>query len=236
MTERNDYIFVTQKNCISNDKEGRMIERNFIEIQGAFLVKIRDNTFNGIIGENAFEHIYKFLEVVSPIKINRDHKWSDELGDGKLKEETLLHKVKVKESFGNATPGLMKLCAWLINSFGNFHELDYNVLVKLQECWWKINAHEVAPFTRLESYDQRPYANIKTEKGHEERMDDPILESSVSKIRRFKMIKYSFNADEEYIAIKESKYLNHSEENLDAYRELLRIINEGWVVATPNDE
>ncbi|GJX49915.1 hypothetical protein Tco_0276760 [Tanacetum coccineum] len=47
-----------------------MIERNFVEIQGAFLVKIRDDTFNGIIGENAFEHINKFLEVVEPIKIN----------------------------------------------------------------------------------------------------------------------------------------------------------------------
>ncbi|GJW07221.1 hypothetical protein Tco_1569644 [Tanacetum coccineum] len=70
MTERNDYISVTRKNWISNDNEGRMIERNFFEIQGAFLVKIRDNTFNGTIGENAFEHINKFLNVVRPIKVN----------------------------------------------------------------------------------------------------------------------------------------------------------------------
>ncbi|GJY87134.1 hypothetical protein Tco_0501762 [Tanacetum coccineum] len=47
-----------------------MIEKFFVEIQGAFLVKIRDNTFNGTIGENAFEHINNFLEVVRPIKIN----------------------------------------------------------------------------------------------------------------------------------------------------------------------
>ncbi|GKF25970.1 hypothetical protein Tco_0081864 [Tanacetum coccineum] len=40
------------------------------------------------------------------------------------------------------------------------------------------------------------------------------------------MMKYSFNAEKEYIAIKESEYLNHSKENLDAYRELLGIINE----------
>ncbi|GKE34351.1 hypothetical protein Tco_1453673, partial [Tanacetum coccineum] len=133
----------------------------------------------------------------------QDHKWYDELADGKLKEETLMHKEKVKESWGNATSVVMKFYAWLINSFENFHELDYNVLVKLQECWWKINAHEVAPFTRLESYGQKSYANIKTEKahdpyleinnifdrnydtsntstqddqGHEERKDDPTLE------------------------------------------------------------
>ncbi|GJY15711.1 ribonuclease H-like domain-containing protein [Tanacetum coccineum] len=145
--------------------------------------------------------------------------------------------------------------------FGNFYELDYNVLVKLQECWWKINANEVAPFTRLESYGQRPYANIKTEmahnpylevnnifarnydisnaqdnQGHDERRDDPTLEPSVYNIRRFEMMKYSFNLDEEYIAIKESEYFNHSKDNLDAYRELLRIINEGWVMATADEE
>ncbi|GJX43830.1 hypothetical protein Tco_0260506 [Tanacetum coccineum] len=164
------------------------------------------------------------------------HKWYDELADGKLKEETLMHKAKVEKSWGNATP----------------------------ECWWKTNAHEVAPFTRLENYSQRQYAKLKTKKAHdpyliltiffgrnsdtsnagntqdnqgqEERRDDPTHEPSVCKIRRFAMLKYSFNADEEYNAIKESEYLNHSKDNLDAYRELLHIIDEGLVIATPNEE
>nr|GEX57034.1 reverse transcriptase domain-containing protein [Tanacetum cinerariifolium] len=103
------------------------------------------------------------------------------------------------------------------------------------------------------SYGQRPYVNAKSEKarnpyfevnnifgrnydtsntlenqGHEEHRDDPTLEPLVCKIRRFEMLKYSFNAEEEYIAIKESEYLNHSKDKLDAYRELLRIIDEGW--------
>ncbi|GJX43869.1 hypothetical protein Tco_0260545, partial [Tanacetum coccineum] len=104
-----------------------------------------------------------------------------------------------------------------------------------------INAHEITPFTRLESYGQGPHANFKTEKahdpyleidnifgrncdtsnadntqdnqGHEERKDDPTLEPSICKIRRFEMMKYSFNVDKEYIAIKESEYLNHSKDN-----------------------
>ncbi|GKF28193.1 hypothetical protein Tco_0094535, partial [Tanacetum coccineum] len=38
----------------------------------------------------------------------QDHKWYDELADGKLKEETLIHKAKVKESWGDATPGVIK--------------------------------------------------------------------------------------------------------------------------------
>nr|GEU51794.1 ribonuclease H-like domain-containing protein [Tanacetum cinerariifolium] len=126
MTEPNEYIFVTRKNFISNDNEGRMIEKFFVKIQGAFLVKIRDNTFNGTIGENAFEHVNNFLEVVGQIKINEDHKWYDEMVDGELKEDGRAtwdgsdgelvrvgsmtyfqdRKAKVKESWGDATRGL----------------------------------------------------------------------------------------------------------------------------------
>ncbi|GJU30943.1 hypothetical protein Tco_1174532 [Tanacetum coccineum] len=46
-----------------------MIKKSFLEIQGTFLVKIQDNTFNGIIGENAFKYIDNFLEVFRPLKI-----------------------------------------------------------------------------------------------------------------------------------------------------------------------
>ncbi|GJV89720.1 hypothetical protein Tco_1533658 [Tanacetum coccineum] len=222
-----------------------------------YLLKIDTNLFTfDTQGIRTYEE-YELNDTVitdleEPLLDNGDHKWYDELADGQLKEETLMHKAKIEESWGNATPCAMKFCAWLINSFGDFYELDYNMLVKLQECWWKINAHEVAPFTRLESYGQRSYANFKTEKTHdpyleinhnfgrnydtsnagnsqdnqrhEERRDDPTLEPSVCKIRRFEMMKYLFNVDEEYIAIKESEYLNHSKNNLNTYRELLRII------------
>nr|GEZ43981.1 putative ribonuclease H-like domain-containing protein [Tanacetum cinerariifolium] len=134
---------------------------------------------------------------------------------------------------------------------------NFNQLLKID----KINADKVAPFTRSKSYDHGPYANIKTKWAHDpylevdnifgrnydisntqdnqrndERMDDPTLEPSVCKIRRFKMTKYSFNIDEEYIAIKESEYRNHSKHNLGAYQELLHIINQGWVMTTTDEE
>ncbi|GJX29435.1 putative reverse transcriptase domain-containing protein [Tanacetum coccineum] len=70
MAEPNDYISATQKNFVSNDNVGRMVEKSIVEIQGTFLVKIRKNAFNGNIGENAFKHIDKFLDVVEAIKIN----------------------------------------------------------------------------------------------------------------------------------------------------------------------
>ncbi|GJY04033.1 hypothetical protein Tco_0369973 [Tanacetum coccineum] len=100
--------------------------------------------------------------------------WYDELADGKLKDETLALKAKVKGSWGDATPEVMKFCAWLKNSFENFHELDYDVLVKLQECWWKVNAHEIAPFTRMENFGRGPYANMKTEKTEAKDIDEVI--------------------------------------------------------------
>ncbi|GKE66459.1 hypothetical protein Tco_1520620 [Tanacetum coccineum] len=171
----------------------------------------------------------------------QDHRWYDELADGKLKDETLALKDKIEGSWGDATLGVMKFYGWLKNSFEKFHELDYDVLVKLQECWWKVNAHEIAPFTRMENFGRGPYANMKTEwasdhyldvnrifgrvyevsnigdtqenQGHEEHKGNPNLEPSNCKIRRFKMMKYSFDDDEEYITIKESDYLNHSKDS-----------------------
>ncbi|GJS37451.1 hypothetical protein Tco_0535833 [Tanacetum coccineum] len=45
--------------------------------------------------------------------------------------------------------------------------------------------------------------------------DDPILEPSIYKVRRFEMMKYLFDNDEACITINESKYLEHSKDSLD---------------------
>ncbi|GJV83351.1 reverse transcriptase domain-containing protein [Tanacetum coccineum] len=57
-----EYISATSKSFISNNNNGKMIEKNFIEIKGTFLLKIRDNTFHGNDGEDVFKHINSFLE------------------------------------------------------------------------------------------------------------------------------------------------------------------------------
>nr|GEZ22945.1 hypothetical protein [Tanacetum cinerariifolium] len=75
-----------------------------------------------------------------------------------------------------------------------------------------------------------------TKNGDEKRVDDPTLEPSYCKIRRFEMMKYSCNDDEEYITIKESEYLNHSKDSLDAYQELLPYGDEDSDDAISNDE
>ncbi|GKE07088.1 hypothetical protein Tco_1399106, partial [Tanacetum coccineum] len=362
MAEPNDYITATRKNFVSSDNEGRMVKKCIVEIQGTFLVKIHNDAFNGNDGENAFEHIDKFLEIVGPIKINgltQDRfrlsvspvslagaasewftkecigsitTWDnmvekfilkfDHLSNHNEEEETeeddnLNETDNVPEIFmieGNLfdfeTPlceafhefnSLLKIDTYLftydiqnfktydeykreldndkakdtqklngssrkhglfsrsqVSCFENFHEIEYEVLLKLRECWWKVNAHEIAPFTCMENFGWGPYANMKTKwainpyldinrifgreyeainvgctqenQGH---MGDLIPEPSNYKVRRFEMMKYSFDDDEEYITIKEYKYLNYLKDSLNAYRELLCLVNEGWVVTTP---
>ncbi|GJV31989.1 hypothetical protein Tco_1392389 [Tanacetum coccineum] len=258
MVKPNEYIYVTRKNFLADDDKGRMVEKSFLEIQGTFLVKIRDNTFNGIVGENAFEQIDNFLEVVGPLKIKGlshdrfrlnvcpisltgvanewfkkscigsvttwenvvekfiqkfyqlsddqeemetdedddpdniakiDHKWYDELTDGKLKEEALMHKAKIEESWGDATPGNVGGRDYGSNNTGNIQD------------------------------NMKEYHN-----------------PSIYKIRRFEMIKYSFNVDDEYVAIKEREHSRTDIDACQAYRELFRIMDEGWFVTKAKEE
>ncbi|GKA24504.1 hypothetical protein Tco_0710537 [Tanacetum coccineum] len=139
-------------------------------------------------------------DIVEIFKI-KDHKWYDELTDGKLKEEVLMHKARIEKSWGDATPGVMK-CEWLKNNFENFHELDYDVLVKLD--YGSNNAGNIQD-------NMKEYYN-----------------PSICKIRRFKMMKYSFDADDEYVAIKEREHSRTDIDACQAYRELFLIMNGGW--------
>ncbi|GJY39846.1 hypothetical protein Tco_0426210 [Tanacetum coccineum] len=145
----------------------------------------------------------------------QDHRWYDELADGKLKDETLALKAKIKGSWGDATSGWgpyanMKT-EWVSNPY-----LDVNRI-----------------FGR--NYEARNVGDAQENQGHEEQNGNPNPGPSKCKIRIFKMMKYSFNDDKDYITIKEFEYLNHSKDSLDAYRELLRLIDGGWVVTTPDE-
>ncbi|GJY54172.1 hypothetical protein Tco_0445836 [Tanacetum coccineum] len=60
-----------------------------------------------------------------------------------------------------------------------------------------------------------------------------IHELPVCTIRRFKMIKYSFEQDEDYVVVKEDEYddLARANENAcRAYQEIFRMMDEGWMV------
>ncbi|GJU48071.1 hypothetical protein Tco_1217626 [Tanacetum coccineum] len=60
-----------------------------------------------------------------------------------------------------------------------------------------------------------------------------IHELSVCNIRKYVMIKYSFNDDEEYVVVKEDDYndlIMTRRDACQAYQEIFRIMDEGWMV------
>ncbi|GKE61875.1 hypothetical protein Tco_1512242 [Tanacetum coccineum] len=60
-----------------------------------------------------------------------------------------------------------------------------------------------------------------------------VHELPVCNIRRYMMIKYSFNNDEEYVAVKQDEYGDPTiirEEACRAYQEIFQKLNEGWMV------
>ncbi|GKB41338.1 hypothetical protein Tco_0886280 [Tanacetum coccineum] len=107
----------------------------------------------------------------------------------------------------------------------NFHELDYELLIKLQDYWWKVNDHECSAFTNWRDHIRGTYSNYYSNAHDEEEQedkeiyelfDDPTQELPFYKIRRFEIIKYSFRQEEEYVAIKEYEYDELTRTNDDA--------------------
>ncbi|GKA56934.1 hypothetical protein Tco_0756006 [Tanacetum coccineum] len=78
--------------------------------------------------------------------------------------------------------------------------------------------------------EEREYENGHEDKERCELFDDHEL--PVCNIRRFKMIKYSFKDDEEYVVVKEDEYgdlTNSSKDACRAYQEIFRMMDEGWM-------
>ncbi|GJY79963.1 hypothetical protein Tco_0492714 [Tanacetum coccineum] len=371
-----DYISVTRKNFLSGDNEGRMVEKSFLEIQGTFLVKIRDNAFNGTIKENAVEHIENFLEVVEPLKIkgvSHDRfrlsvfpislssaasewfkkqcigsvtTWEDLVEKFVQKFHRLCYNNEEMEADEDDNSEEMNIVAEIFKIRGNLfdyetplckefdefnyllkidtdlftfdvqkiktyeeyeYELDNNMTWGLKEPWsdnrvpyqlcdhicepyrFKIgkvkwptcssningfcNGGELPGMVRVgymtyfqdhKWYDNLIDGDLKDETlMHKARFEDifgrnyetnnvgntqdnqgpreqhPTHDPSVCRVRRFVMIKYSFDADDEYVAVKEHEYFDHSRTNVNAcqaYQELFRIMDEGWLVTKAKEE
>ncbi|GKE08094.1 hypothetical protein Tco_1411645 [Tanacetum coccineum] len=102
----------------------------------------------------------------------QDHEWYDDLMDGCLKDEALMQKAIYGKSWGDATQSVINFYAWLKWSFRNIHELDYESLVNLQDCWWKVNDHECSPFTNWRDHIRGPYTNYYCNAQDEEEQED----------------------------------------------------------------
>ncbi|GJY62086.1 hypothetical protein Tco_0462743 [Tanacetum coccineum] len=94
--------------------------------------------------------------------------------------------------------------------------------------WKRWKSHEIYYY----DYDEGEYENETHEEGHE-LCGIKTREVPVFQIKRYKMIKYSFNDEEEYVAVKEDKYNDltiTSEEACRIYQEIFRMMDEGWMV------
>ncbi|GJV46986.1 hypothetical protein Tco_1437198 [Tanacetum coccineum] len=95
------------------------------------------------------------------------------------------------------------------------------------DCWRRWKSHEI----NYHHYDEWEYENETHEEGHE-LCGIKTREVPVCQIKRYKMIKYSFNDEEEYVAVKEDEYNDltiTSEEACQAYQEIFRMMDEGWM-------
>nr|GEX70707.1 VIER F-box protein 2 [Tanacetum cinerariifolium] len=94
-----------------------------------------------------------------------------------------------------------------------------------KEAWRRWDDYE----NTIHDHDER---ENEGEQENEERcklFDNPHQETPVCNIRKFEMIKYSFDEDEEYVAVKEHEYDDLISTNKDAcrtYQEIFRRMNE----------
>ncbi|GKD92484.1 hypothetical protein Tco_1372321 [Tanacetum coccineum] len=93
--------------------------------------------------------------------------------------------------------------------------------------WIRWESHEIT----YHDHNEIEYEN----ETHDERQElCKGHELPVCNMRRFKMIKYSFRQDEEYVAVKEDKYddlAKTSDDACRAYQEIFRMMDEGWMVS-----
>ncbi|GJU32371.1 hypothetical protein Tco_1175960 [Tanacetum coccineum] len=139
---------------------------------------------------------------------------------------------------------------WLASKFVNYKTMDIFTKGALWN-YWKLGSDESKP-TNDETSDleetghdnEQEIVYDDTNHDHEYEMDhevderqeicsDETHELLVCNIRRFEMIKYLFEDDEEYVAVKEDGYddlTSTSKDACQAYQEIFHMIDEGWMV------
>ncbi|GJX12283.1 hypothetical protein Tco_0204041 [Tanacetum coccineum] len=66
----------------------------------------------------------------------KNYEWYEALEDGDLKDEALQEKAILDGSWGHKNREGKNFCSWLKECFGNYHELDFELMRKLKEYWW----------------------------------------------------------------------------------------------------
>nr|GEW31216.1 zf-BED domain-containing protein [Tanacetum cinerariifolium] len=177
----------------------------------------------------------------------QDYEWYEGLEDGGFKDETLKEKVILEGLWGHENRKGNNFCPWLKESFGNYRELDYESMLKLEEYWWGKKEEEELSEDAWSNYlpndediddylipKDAPYYVDEEEEGFKERRSKllriPYKKPPTFKSKKFEVIKYSFGSAEEYVAIREYEYdiWVRTEENVShIYQEIFRKKDEG---------
>ncbi|GJZ30795.1 retrovirus-related pol polyprotein from transposon TNT 1-94 [Tanacetum coccineum] len=149
-----DYSPSTRKKFVSNDNKGRMVEKCVVEIQGTFLVKIRDDTFNRYVGENTFKHVDKFLKIVGRIKING-------MTQDRFRLSIFTVSLAGADNAFNGMDGwdVIDHIAKLASKFDNYWEIDKNTKNGLWEFY--VNERTKGTIGDLEEYKEPCKENTK---------------------------------------------------------------------------
>ncbi|GJV61883.1 hypothetical protein Tco_1467983 [Tanacetum coccineum] len=179
----------------------------------------------------------------------------DALEDGDLKDEALKEKAIWEGSYGHENREGKNFCSWLKECFGDYHELDYELMRNnyspnddndaIQEDQEQIDSHEPMhdnddDIVDLDDYliqqDASYYVNEDEERIKERKsklLGMPYEKQPTFKSKKFEVIKYSLGPKEEYVAIKEYEYdiWLQTEENVSrVYEEIFHKKDEGWSV------
>ncbi|GJR31731.1 hypothetical protein Tco_1107963 [Tanacetum coccineum] len=136
MAKPNNYITATRKNFVSNDNEGRMVEKciknndkakdtekpwseNGVPYQLCDhiceLYRFKNGRTKWPTCTSDIDGFYNGGELPRMVRVGsmtyfQDHRWYDKVADGKLKDEILALKSKMEGSWGDATLGVLKFC------------------------------------------------------------------------------------------------------------------------------
>ncbi|GKC60943.1 hypothetical protein Tco_1088541 [Tanacetum coccineum] len=123
-------------------------------------------------------------------------------------------------------------CSWKNDRYCNGGNLPGAYIVENSLHYQDYEWYEALMDSELKEQALRNKAIIEGSISDDESSNDGSHELPVCNIRRFKMIKYSFGQDEEYVVVKEDEYddlAKTSDDACRAYQEIFRMMDEGWM-------
>ncbi|GJT38997.1 hypothetical protein Tco_0938862 [Tanacetum coccineum] len=191
------------------------------ELKGKFLDDLRDNSFSRTNGEDAVEHIKYFFKIVDPINLPKN-KSNDHEG---VADKEFSDAEKANNDDEQETAEIFRIETNLFDyetPNKTYEDYENELNDELEEPWsedgvpYEICDHICEPFRFKNGKAKWPTCNSN----EDEFCNGGELPGMV-------------RVNEKYVAIKENEYdnlTNTSKDAIYAYQEILRMMDEGWMV------